>query len=194
MPSENRASDLRYRLSDVSAPAPTFRSWMNLSTRRQQFFDRCRPGAQWLFQYPGREQSARTSLPTLSAEYFFADEVVDPEGVQLARRIDSIQIDVKQICARAAILVYQREGRTGDVFFGCSLEGGGDSLDERGLPCSQVTAQKDELRWSEQTRQRPPEGGGLLCGMSNDFSRCADGHRQQYNERERRRAMARAKS
>src|SRR5580692_5117597 len=98
-------------------------------------------------------------------------QIVESERLQFARSIYAIQINVKKISLRAAILVHQRKGRTGDVFLGSRFKRSRDPLDQRGFSCAQIAAQQHKFRRCQQFRQRASKGDCFFSGFGGEFSR-----------------------
>src|ERR1700731_2749633 len=68
-------------------------------------------------------------------------QIIEGESFKLARSVDTIEIDMEEISPRPAILVHQREGGTGNIFFLGRLERGSNSFDQRGLAGPEIPAQ-----------------------------------------------------
>jgi hypothetical protein len=97
------------------------------------------------------------------------DKVVDSQGLQLARRINSVQINVIEISLRTAILVDQSERRAGDILGRRRLKGFCNAFDQRGLARPQVAAQQHQLGRSKHPGQSAAECNGLFGGVSDEF-------------------------
>src|SRR5207237_9598151 len=73
---------------------------------------------------------ARELLSPLDQENaVFGDQVIEAEGLKLARRVYPIEINVIDVDFRAAILMHQSEGWAGDVVGGSSMESLGNAFD-----------------------------------------------------------------
>src|SRR5207245_11470453 len=68
------------------------------------------------------------------------DQVVESQSFQLARSIDTVEINVKEADPGAMVFVDQGEGWTGDVFRRGGLKGFGNAFDQSGLAGSQIAA------------------------------------------------------
>ena len=80
------------------------------------------------------------------------------ERLQFPRRIHAVKIDVIKISPRTAILMHQREGRAGDVFFRSRSEASGDSLNQRGFPRPKIASQQTSFGGASiSVRVRPKE-------------------------------------
>jgi hypothetical protein len=72
----------------------------------------------------------------------FGPEVIECEGIKLALRVDTIQVDVEEVGAWPAILVNQGKGRAGHFIFRGCPEARGNSLHQRGFSGAQIPAQQ----------------------------------------------------
>lgn len=89
---------------------------------------------------------ARELLSPLDQENaVFGDQVIEAEGLKLARRVYPIEINVIDVDFRPAILMHQSEGWASDVVGGSSMESLGNAFDQGGLARTQFTTQKDQL-------------------------------------------------
>ena len=84
------------------------------------------------------DKAPKLFSPLYEENAVFRDQVVETQGFQLAGRINPIQIDMIEIRPRTPVLVHQGERGAGDIFFRSGLEGGGNSLNERGFARTQI--------------------------------------------------------
>lgn len=96
---------------------------------------------------------------------FPADEVVEPKRLQLAQRLDAVEIDVEEAALGTAILVDKRESWTGNVFLLGGLEGFGDSLHHGGFAASEIAAEQHDSGVAQQRSERAAQLDGLFRGM-----------------------------
>src|SRR5712672_743424 len=80
------------------------------------------------------QQSRKFLSPLNQQNAVSCTQIIEGQGVEFPQRVDAVKINVVKMGSGSVIFVDQREGRTGDVFFGGRLERRGDSLYQRGLP------------------------------------------------------------
>jgi hypothetical protein len=97
------------------------------------------------------------------------DKVVDSQGLQLARRINSVQINVIEVGLWAAVLVHQGKRGAGDIVSGRRMEGFRNALDQRGLAGAQIPAQKHQFGWGKHPGQSAAQRDSLLGGAGDEF-------------------------
>ena len=81
------------------------------------------------------------------------EKFVQAQGVELARRVDAVEIDVEEVDLRAVVLVNQGKGRAGNVVVRRGMQTLGNALYQRGLAGAEVAAQDDHARVLQRGRQ-----------------------------------------
>jgi len=113
-------------------------------------------------------------------------QIIQAERFQFPQGIDAVKIDVIESGLRAAILMHQGKGGTGDVFFGGSPKGGCDALDQGSFSRAQIAAQKHQFRGREEGSERTTESDRLFgtagCDLLEKVARLSLGfHINQYS-------------
>lgn len=116
--------------------------------------------------------------PLYQENTVIGDQVVEPQGFQLSRCIDSVQIDVIEAGLWATVLVDQGERWAGDILSGRRPEGFRNTFDQRSLAGAEVAAQKHQLGRSKHPGQGAAERDSLLCGVGDEFLRRHAGRNQ----------------
>jgi len=97
-------------------------------------------------------------------------KIIEGQRVELARSVDSIQIDVVKIRLRPAIFVHQRERRAGNVFLRRRLKCRCDPFDQSGLSRPEIAPEQHQFRRAEQLRQAPPKSNCVFRRVCCDFA------------------------
>src|SRR5664280_449900 len=90
------------------------------------------------------------------------EEFVEAQRVELARRVDAVEVDVEQVHLGAAILVDEGERRAGDIVLRSGVETFGDAFHQRGLAGAEIAAQDDHTRSLQRGRQFPAQRHGFF--------------------------------
>ena len=90
------------------------------------------------------------------------EEFVEAQCVELARRVDAVQIDVELVHLGAAILVDEGERGAGDIVLRSGVQAFGDAFHQRGLAGAEIAAQDDHARRLQRGRQFAAQRDGLF--------------------------------
>jgi len=101
------------------------------------------------FDIPLALESRELLPPLYQQNTVRGDQIIQAQRLKLARSIDTVEINVEEVGYGTTILVHQREGWAGDIFFGSCLEGAGNAFDKGRLASPEVAAEQHKLGRSE---------------------------------------------
>src|SRR5215813_2468640 len=115
----------------------------------------------------GARDRPRQLLRPLDRQHALHPKLFQAKIVDLSRIVETVQIDVNERDAPAAILLHQGEGRTAHLF-GRDAQTFGQTAYERGLPSAEIADEQHDGARLERRCQLPPDLACLRFRLSGD--------------------------